>query len=76
MRTMNVTRIPADDVHQVCRSCMYKGDKLIPLDVPYNHVVNKKYDCVDAAETIGELMMACGNVQVSRFHCRISRIQV
>lgn len=67
-RTMNVQLISADDVHQICRSCLCKGDKLIPLDVPYNHVVNTKYDCVNAAETIGELLMACGNIHVSRIY--------
>lgn len=53
-----------DDVQRICRSCLCRGDKLIPLNVPYNDVINTKYEYVDARETIGKLMMACGNVQV------------
>lgn len=55
----------ADDVRQICRSCMCKGDNLIPLDLSYNHVVNTKYDYVGEGESIANLMMVCGNVKVN-----------
>lgn len=61
---MNTSAFATDDIQRICRSCLYKGDKLIPLNVPYNHVVNTKYDYFDARETVGKLMMTCGNVQV------------
>lgn len=62
---METSEFDADEVQQICRSCLCKGDKLIPLDVPYNDVVNTKYEYVDECETIAKLMMACGNIQVN-----------
>lgn len=66
MNESNARISASDDVRKICRSCLCRGDKLIPLDVPYNSVINAKYEYVDARETIAKLMMACGNVQVTR----------
>lgn len=62
-----------DDVQRLCRSCLSRDEKLIPLDKPYNHVVNTAYEYseINERETIANLMMTCGNVKVIVNKCEL-----
>lgn len=67
---MNARVFEERDVGRICRTCLCKGAKLIPVDRTYA-VTNSEFRY--APETIGEFMIAFANVQVN-LHFKIDTV--
>lgn len=72
---VNIKASAASDVERICRSCLNKSDKLIPLDKPYKKKSVAKTEFIESNETIGRLMMKCADVRVSYNHGQLHKCQ-